>query len=144
MGVVMADTLQTHWLLENRVRLLTLPTHFTTEAFHRYDDDTCLMMDQLAYPLFHVIVDAGEMESFPPLSVCIKMRCIRHAHMGWMLSIGATQNPLMRFFLSMVVSATRIRYKDCDSLDEAVVLLKTHDPALPPLETWSMISLPTK
>jgi hypothetical protein len=140
----MSESLQMQWLVEDRVRLLTLPSHFTTELFQAFDQENCIMMDKLPYPLFHVIMDVRILETFPPLGVCLKMRSIRHARMGWMLSVGAATNPLMRFFLIAVMSATRIRYKDCESVDEAIRFLQAHDPALPPIETWSLTSLPNR
>jgi hypothetical protein len=133
----MSDSPEMGWLVEDRVRLLRLPKHFSTEAFQTYDRETCDLLETLPHPLFHVILDVRIVESFPPLSVCLGMRSIRHPRVGWILSVGAAKNALMRFFLSAVVGATRIRYKDCQSLEEAMSFLSMHDPALPQIETWA-------
>ena len=135
----MSENIQMQWLIEKRVRLLTLPNHFTTEAFQTFDDETCLMMDTLSHPFLHVIMDVQGLETFPPLNICIKIRSIRHERMGWLLSVGATLNPLIRFFLSTAVTAARIRYKNFDSVHEAISFLQAYDPALPPIEIQSVV-----
>jgi hypothetical protein len=133
-GAFMVESMHSQWLVDGWVRLLTLTGDVDSETFQAYDRDTSAMMDTMTRPLFHVIVDVRKLESFPPLNVCLGMTSIRHPRMGWMISVGATKNALMRFFLTVVVTAARIRYKDFEHIDEAVAFLRAHDAALPMFE----------
>ena len=57
--------------------------------------------------------------------------------MGYSVSVGAFQNPLMRFIVGMATAIVGARSKDVASLKEAYAYLLEKDPTLPPLESWN-------
>lgn len=137
----MNDSIHMTWLIENRVRLLRLHGRLEPEALLAYDRDTCALMDTIPYPFFHVIIDVRTLETFPSLNVSMSIQSVRHERMGWMITVGVTHNPLMRFFVSALAGATRIRYKDFPTIEAAVAFLQAHDQALPPISYDASLAL---
>lgn len=74
----------------------------------------------------------------PSLTEVMKNRYLVHPRMGYIVTIGAFRNSVLRFLFSMSTAITKTRYKDTVSLREACDYLIEKDPSLPPLNTWSL------
>jgi len=71
-----------------------------------------------------------DLRSFPRLNEILNLRYLRHARMGWLLTIGAAHNPLTRFFLNAVGRITHVHYKDFDQLEDVASFLEEYDSSL--------------
>lgn len=119
----MNDSLHYVWLVEGHVRLVRLRHHLNTATLMAYDWETIALMDTLSTPL-HVIVDVSELRSFPDFNDCLHTQHLRHPRMGYMLTVGVHRSRMMRFFLNAIGRATRVRYQDFDTLDDALHFLE--------------------
>lgn len=121
----MNDALYHHWLVEGRIRLVTLKHNLSAATLLAYDWETITLMDRMSTPL-HVIVDTRELQSFPSLSDCLHVEHIRHPRMGYMLTIGVNRNRMMRFFLNSIGRATRVHFQDFETPEGAIFYLQQH------------------
>jgi hypothetical protein len=123
------ETLHARWLVENRVRLVTVKNDLKTSAVRASDLETAAILDEMTERV-HFVIDLRELRSFPKLDSLLSVQCLRHQHMGWLLTVGATRSSLHRFFLNAVGQATRVRYQDFHDLEEAIVFLQENEPSL--------------
>ena len=123
------DPLKSEWLVENRVRLVTVKNDLKASAVHLNDREMVSLMDKLSAPM-HLIVDMRELRSFPRLDEILNLQYLRHEYMGWLLTVGASRSRILRFFLNAVGRTTRVRFHDFDDLDEVIAFLEQNEPLL--------------
>lgn len=119
----MDSSLQHRWLIDGRVRLVTLQNDLRAATIFEYDHEIIQLMDEVSAPL-HFIVDVRSLRTFPNLNECMSLQHFRHEKMGWLLTIGTSRNQIMRFFLNAIARATHARYKEFDEVAEAVDFLE--------------------
>ena len=125
-------------LIEGQLYLSVGRGHITAEMIQQADQDFLNQLEASQAPLVHVIHDVRRVLSIPALSDMQKNKAPRHPRMGYTLTIGAFQNPIMRFIISLSLGMTQVRYRDVDSLAAACTYLVEKDPSLPPLNTWNI------
>jgi hypothetical protein len=123
-------TIQRSWLVENHLMLITMPEILTTAALQANDAELCDLLDASPSSFVHILTDAQALRVYPTLADYMAMRAVKHQHIGWSLTVGAGKQPLLRFFLTTVMSAARGRYRDFDSMAEALAFARTIDPSL--------------
>lgn len=110
------------------------------EMTRGYDVQCAALLEASDAPLVHFITDMRAVKSFPPMSSISGMHFLRHQRMGYYITLGALDNPMLRFIATMVGGIARLRYSDVTTFQDAYNLLLSKDPALPPLETWALPS----
>lgn len=103
-----------------------------------YDQVCTAILESSTASLVHFITDMRAVKSFPPISSISAMHFMRHPRMGYYITLGAMENPVLRFIAKTVGGIARLRYSDVTTLNDAYSLLLSKDPTLPPLETWSL------
>lgn len=103
-----------------------------------YDQICSAILESSNASLVHFITDMRAVKNFPPISSISAMHFLRHQRMGYYITLGAMDNPVLRFIATTVGSIARLRYKDVATLNDAYSLLLSKDPTLPPLETWGL------
>jgi hypothetical protein len=138
----MSNTYTSRWivLIEGRVYLSVGAGHFTTESMRAFDQDVINAIEASDAPLVHLISDSRQVLSLPSLGEIMKNRYPQHPRMGYMITIGAFNNPVMRFLLSLSTTISSVRYKDVATLAEACAYLAHKDPSLPPVSSWNVPS----
>jgi hypothetical protein len=132
----MAGSIETHWFVENRVRLLTAFGHLELETVKIFDEATRRFYDAATQPV-HVILDVRQLKTVPPISELLKMSTLWHKRQDFVATVGAMRQPLMRLLFTTLLHVGRLNYRDVDTVAEAKRLIIGYEPTLPPLETWS-------
>jgi hypothetical protein len=128
---------QYHTLVEGKIYLFMGTGHVTSEMLQQFDHDVIELLDASPYPLVHIIQDARAILGIPPLNEVRKMKYPLHPRMGYNISVGALQHPVMRFVVGIAAAITGMRSKDVATLTEAFAYLAEKDPSLPSMETWT-------
>jgi hypothetical protein len=138
----MSEGYSSRWivLVEGRVYLSVGTGHFSPDSMHAFDQVVMNAIDASDAPMVHLISDSRQVLSLPPLTEIMKNRYPNHPRMGYSITIGAFQNPVMRFLLSLSSTISSMRYKDVATLSEACAFLAHKDPSLPPVAAWNMPS----
>jgi hypothetical protein len=128
---VSAETkIQTRWLVEGHLILVVAPPVLTTEALRENDALIRSMLDASDAPLIHVLLDTRAVKQYPPFREAKNMEALSHPRLGWSLTVGTFQNPALRFFISAVRSIRSLRQRDFTSISEALMFLRSIDPAI--------------
>jgi hypothetical protein len=131
----MAGSIESHWFVEKRVRLLTAIGHLDMPTVKVYDEESRLFYDALTLPV-HVIIDVRQLKSVPPLSELLKMATLWHKRVGMVVTVQAMRQPLMRLIFTTIVSIGHLKYRDVNTIAQAMETVAGRDASLPPLDTW--------
>lgn len=136
----MSSAYSSRWivLVEGRVYLTIGVGHFSTESMQVFDQQVIDAIDASDAPMVHIISDSRQVLSLPSLSEIMKNQYPQHPRMGYSITVGAFQNPVMRFLLSLSATISSTRYKDVATLAEACAYLAHKDPSLPAISTWNI------
>ena len=132
----MAGPIETHWFVENRVRLLTAIGHLDLPTVKAFDQATRLIYDASRDPV-HIILDVRQLKTVPPISELLKTSTMWHKRQDFIVTVGAMRQPMMRLLFTTLLHIGHWNYRDVDTVEEAKSLIKAYDPSLPPLESWS-------
>jgi len=131
------DNQNWHALVDGRVYLSLRTGDISAEMMHQIDREFCEIIDSSPYPMVHVIFDLRYIGSIPALSELGKVQYPQHPCAGYSITVGAFQNPLMRFLVTMATAITKSRSKDVATLTEGYRYLAEKDPSLPPVRAWN-------
>lgn len=132
----MSGSIESHWFVEKRVRLLTAIGQLDLQTVKVYDEESRLIYDAAIQPV-HVIIDVRQLKGVPPMSDLLKMATLWHRRIGMVVTVQAMRQPLMRMIFTTIVSIGRLKYHDMDTVEQARRSIASCDPSLPPLETWT-------
>ena len=132
----MAGSIETHWFVENRVRLLNASGYLDLATVKVYDEESRLLYDSVTQPV-HVIIDVRPLKAVPPLSELLKMATLWHKRIGVVVTVQAMRRPLMRLVFTTIVAIGRLTYRDVDTLEQAQQYIASRDRTLPPRDTWT-------
>jgi hypothetical protein len=121
------------WYHENHVVYAAVSGNFTVAEFEAYGEELIEQyLDGASHPI-HIISDVSRMEKFPT-QVWTAIRTtepwLRHPHLGWIILLKPSSNPMLRFLLSAVNQVVGIRYHVVETADEAYMLLQQLDETL--------------
>jgi hypothetical protein len=125
-------------LVEGRVYLSIGTGHFTVDSMREFDQQVINALEASDAPMVHLITDSRQVLSLPPLTEIMKNRYPQHPRIGYLITVGAFQNPVMRFLFSLSSTISNVRYKDVATLAEACAFVAHKDPSLPPVSTWAI------
>jgi hypothetical protein len=126
-----------HALVEGRVYLSLRTGHINADTMHDIDREFGELIDASPYAMVHAIFDLRAIVSIPPLNEMGKVQYPHHPRSGYSITVGAFQNPLMRFLVSMASAIVKSRSKDVSTLTEGYLYLAEKDASLPPVQTWT-------
>jgi hypothetical protein len=110
--------------------LVTMPEILTTAELQANDLEIWSTLQTSPSSFVHFLIDMRTLSVFPSLADYMALKSLKHPHMGWSMTVGAVQQPLLRFFLTTVMSSSRVRYRDFKSMPEALGFARTIDNAL--------------
>ena len=132
----MAGSIETHWFVEKRVRLLTAIGHLDLPTVKVFDEETRLIYEATT-GYIHIILDVRQLKTIPPLSELLKMATLWHKRQDMIVTVQGMRRPLMRLLFTTIVSIGHLKYRDMDTVEQAKQFIAAYDPALPPLDTWT-------
>lgn len=124
---------KTRWLLENHVLFSLHSGVMSDEDIQKMDAETIAFLETSPAQQVHHIIDARAITKAASIRQTMQVKAPYHPRTGWVITIGATQNPLVRFLTALVTSATKLRYRETATLEAALTLLQQLDATLPDL-----------
>lgn len=106
------------WLIEEHLCHVVLPATLDAAALYEYDAQLVQWLDD-APGKVHVIADFRAVTSFPSLSTLVRLRHPYHAHLGFGMTLGITNNAFLRFLMTAGGQITGIKHRDFDTFEDA-------------------------
>jgi hypothetical protein len=122
------------WLLPDHVALVACHGNLSLSDMQSADEWLKRSIDRSKAERVHVIADATNLGvQYPSLHVQMQNKALRHARLGWILTIQATGDPMRRFYLHMITIAAGKQYRDFHTLTHALSFLNQSEAFLPDL-----------
>ena len=96
------------------------------------------LMHSCSTPQIHIITDVRPITRASLSSITKPSPVLRHPRRGWIISVGASKNWMIRAILGILVWMTTINYRDCSTIHEALMQLRHLDSTLP---AWDLLQL---
>lgn len=112
------------WLTPGRVVDVVLPEVSDDAALAKFDLDVNAMLDTITESA-HVLIDVRSIKTYPSAQASMKMTYYKHPHLGRVLVIGLTSNPILRFLASLVARGAGLQIRDFSTREEALSYLAT-------------------
>jgi hypothetical protein len=126
--------IETRWYLENRVTYSCFSGEIILADLQAMDNWLVACMDASPALIVHHILDLQNITQPASARQAMQLKAPRHPRVGWTITIGSTQDAIVRFLTALVISAARIRYRDVATFEAALTLLQSLDPNLPDLQ----------
>jgi hypothetical protein len=110
--------IQINWLVEGSVCLMHVPASVNMTDVRAYDADLMARLNAASHKL-HLIVDVRSLKSLPPVPQLVRLQHPGHPNLGHNLTIGLSNNPVVRFVITMGAQLVGIQHKDFKTLEEA-------------------------
>jgi hypothetical protein len=124
---------ETRWLLEDRILFSHHSGVMSDEDIQKMDAETLAYLEASSAQLVHHIIDSRAITKAASIRQTMQVKAPYHPRTGWVITIGASQNPLVRFLTALVTSATKLRYREVATFEDALALLQQLDTTLPDL-----------
>lgn len=92
-------------------------------------------LNQASGPV-HLLIDVTRTRPLSPTLLHLQQHILRHDNIGWIATVGIAQNPILNFGISALSPRTRIRHRDCASVQDALRFLQETDATLPDLTEY--------
>lgn len=106
------------WLVEGRLCHAALPAVLDEGIILDYDSRLVRWLDD-APGKVHIIADFRSVKSLPPLRTLVGLRHPYHPRLGYGMTIGITQNSVIRFLITMGGQVMGMHHRDFDTVNEA-------------------------
>ncbi|MCU0515065.1 MAG: hypothetical protein MUE40_21120 [Anaerolineae bacterium] len=123
-----------HWLVANRVLLITLRGDMLSDEFRAMDADLIARCAGTRTTTVHLLADLLALDSLPALFMLREMQISYQPNLGWAVGYG-TRNNLVRTLLAASAALAGTRMRLFKTQGEALRFLNSIDRTLPPLET---------
>ena len=127
---------QVEWLVKQQIILARDSGEITVDLLAMQDVQIIeLLAESRQNNLTHVIVDLRAVTKFPTNIGEINQyaNTRKQANLGWILVVN--DNRLIRFVANVVTQLTKTRFRNFDSMEEAIDFLKTQDSTI----DWSLL-----
>ena len=118
------------WYVQGRVVLEKLFGDVTVADLVRLNAEVTTLLIQEGVAPVHMVVDLTAVEKYPTKLndvICTIQKRVPEKE-GWVLVV--TENPILRFFASMVLQFARLRLRTFKTIPEAVGFLSENDQTL--------------
>ncbi len=123
-----------HWLVEKRVTYARFHGVITIDVLAQYVEDQNALVAE-GTPLVHSINDtlAVEKIDFNLRSLQVFSKTLKQPEgVGWHLDVSP--KGLRRFLSSLALQFSGTRFRQFDTIEEAVEFIQENDPTLPPID----------
>lgn len=121
-------TIQLSWYLEKRVAVVEFGGHISEDELRTYDTAVISMLNTSRSAF--VIVDATPLKRLPGVTSMSRMTWPLHPSLEAVVVLNMAQ-PSLRQTMTLMAQWFNHDIHFCDSLSEAIALLRSIDPALP-------------
>lgn len=123
-------TIQRSWIVQDHLMLITMPEILTATELQDNDSEIWNVLDESPSSFIHLVVDMRPLRVYPSLADYMGQKSLKHPHLGWTMTIGVADQPLLRFFQTTILTSARVRYRDFESMSDALGFARTIDNAL--------------
>lgn len=129
------------WLVPDRVIYMWAEGDVSTSVRDWMNAKAVYFYHSCATPKIHIIVDMQTVTSRARGSKNDRP-AVWHPRRGWIISIHAVKNPLLRTLVNTMLSVLRLNYVDTPTVKEGLEYLQRADPTLPDLQPyWEKIAV---
>lgn len=129
------------WLVPERVIYMWAEGDVSASVRDWMNAKAVYLYHSCATPKIHIIID---MQTVTSRAAGTKhdRPAVWHPRRGWIISIHAIENPLLRTFANTMLSLMRLNYIDSPSVKAGLDTLQRVDPTLPDLQPyWENIAV---
>jgi hypothetical protein len=119
------------WLVDNSILYIQFEGD-TADDLSSYDAQMLALLDTLSHPV-HAIVDVRRVTKFAPLRHQHRIQSRYHRNSGSVVMIGINMHPVIRMFVTIVLSLSNNPLREATDLTQAFAILQTMDASLPDL-----------
>ncbi|QPC82663.1 hypothetical protein G4Y79_23740 [Phototrophicus methaneseepsis] len=116
------------WLQEKRIAYIELIGKFDEQLVIDVNEHMRSLIDEGMRPV-HLVLDATGLTGYPVNVRVLKQSSeasASHPDVGWLILIGFT-NPVIKFFSSVLAQLFNLNFKQAESTEEAVSILRRVD-----------------
>jgi hypothetical protein len=119
------------WYLDGHIVLMESAGIITRDDL--IEENTIMQgyLDQLKYPLLHIISDQTHVEKMPDLRDLKMSTWVKDPRVGWFVFYGI-KNPVFRFFIATGSQLFHLRNRVVNTQEEAVAFLESVDKMIIP------------
>ena len=124
---------KSYWLQEKKLAYIELIGDFDEDGVMRFNKFWAEnYLDKGNAPV-HTIIDAAGLINYPKNLGMLRegtSLSVKHPNTGWVLLVGFTGNPVLKFLSSAVSQVLGVRFKQVESLEDAKNVLSRVDDSL--------------
>jgi hypothetical protein len=124
------------WLVKGRVIYAYADGGLTVDDFEQHNQNMLHLIEN-GQPLVHAVLDTGEDFAILQPSLRIARNIFtfaRHPALGWIAQVQSRSNSFA-FLSTLLAKLMRVRFRHCDSVDEALDFLQEIDKSV----RWDMM-----
>jgi hypothetical protein len=123
------------WLVPDRVIYMWAEGDISESVRAWMHTQAIFLYHSCSTPKVHIVVDMSKVTARPK-GTKEDRPAVWHPRRGWIVSIGAVHNQLMRRLVNLLLKVMRLNYLDTDSTERGLHLLQKVDPTLPDLKPY--------
>lgn len=121
---------RSQWYIPNKILYSCFWGTLTAEELSHYVQDVKAHYDEQDNPI-HIITDGRDLEQFPAsiIQLANDLRSMMtHPKLDWIFLINNGKSPLMKFISTTVSSILDARFKNVQTFEEALIIIRKQDP----------------
>jgi hypothetical protein len=119
------------WLLENYILYIQFEGD-TADDISAYDKEMLILLETLPHPV-HAVVDVRYVTKFASLRNQSRIQSRHHPNSGSVVMVGINMHPVIRMFVTIVLSLSNTPLREASDLTQALSILQMMDESLPNL-----------
>lgn len=128
-----AWTVKSNWLAENKIAYIEFIGDFDKDGVLQFNSFwTENYIDKGNAPV-HSIIDATQLNDYPKSLSTLREGSnisVNNPNMGWIILVGFSKNPVLKFLSSAVNQLFSVKFKQVDTVEDAKDILRRVDNTL--------------
>jgi hypothetical protein len=132
MSTDQAGLYKSSWLREDRIAYVELIGIYDERLVEEVNTYMCKELLEKGQAPVHIILDASQLTGYPRNIRVLKKASettASHPDLGWLLLVGF-DNPVVKFFSTVLVQMFKLRFKQVGTVEEAVTTIERVDLSL--------------
>ena len=123
------------WYVPNRVLYMVARGPLSEKDSTLADERVACYLSQTTEHM-HILIDITRVQKVSTELFHMPQTVMRHPHINWIVTVGASQNPIINFGISALSVKSKIRYRDWPHMQAALDVLQRMDSTLPDLTDY--------
>lgn len=125
---------KSNWIEDGKIAYIELIGDFDEEGVTKFNTFWAENYLSKGNPPVHTIIDASGLTNYPKNLGMLREGSsisVKHPHAGWVLMVGFSSNPVLKFLSSAVSQVLGVKFKQVESLDDAKDVLRRINDTVP-------------